>query len=296
MAITTNAGQTNQMLSTADLINVGLGYTSENNAGMIPDIGSGGNLGILGSKVFLQDAATPMVFPPAIFVVLQTPLMYAGSRFATTRRLMRALMQEHAKEITGIDVEYDMDTAETPAGHDSQMLGTPTRNKRNAITPSMVIPEINGNFVWRFFTKWGFNILDPDSQSAFNHLNEEGDSIPPFVSSSYSIAAAVIQPDPSFLPKNIVDGAFITDMFPTNTGALGLQRTIGTSNTMDRTINFRGVLRHSMHTKDMLVELATQLNLANIRSTSGHMTPDSDDMSVYLRESGIADELANAAS
>lgn len=276
-----------QMIDGKDLINAGLGYKATD---QVADLSQGATMGI-GLKSFIMDASTPMVFPPAFFIVLQTPFMYSDNRFAVKRRIMKTLMESHAKEISGIDVEYSMDSAEGPAGHDGQQQGVPTRNKRNAISPSMVIPEVHGGLVWRFFTQWGRDILDPDTQASFSHLSDK-EAIP-FVSSSYSITAAVIQPDPSFLPQNIVDGVFLTNMWPTTAGSLGIQRTIGTSNTMDRTINFQAVLRHNDKTRDIMVQIAQQLKLGQLRSGGQMGMPTAASVEDFVTGSNLAKEIAS---
>lgn len=274
---------TKPLLDKSTLVNLGLGYTDADNVAN-PIEGATSGIGI---KTFLMDASTPMVFPPAIVIILSTPTMY--DKFPARRQLLRALLESHAKEFTGFDVEYNMDTAETPAGHDSQNQGVPTRNKRNAIAPSAIIPEIQGNLVWRFFTTYGFHINHPDTQAAFSHLSE--DEAPAFTSSAYSMTAAIIQPDPSMIAKNIVDGVFLTNMFPLTSGALGLQKVVNTSNTYDRTINFHAILRHNEKTRELIIQIAKELKLGQLRKGPDSL-PTQEYLDRFVKSSNLASEIA----
>lgn len=273
-----------QLLSPSEVTKLGLGYHDTDS---VADIAKGSTLG-LGIKTVSLDAATPLVMPPVIIVVLAAPRMYAGN--ITKIRTLKALLESHATAVSGIDLEYNIDTAESPAGHDGQSHMVPTRNKRSPVSPSFTLPEIGGNLVWRFFNQWGFDMVHPDTGVAFSHMSAE--EALPFISSSFSMTMAAIQFDPSGAPKNIIDGAFYSNMFPTSPGgAMGFERNIGTANTRERNVTFSAHLRHNESTRDLMIDIATELKLGTVR-TGAAQPPSFEDVRDYVKSSNLMDEVA----
>lgn len=274
-----------QMLDPKNIAKMGLGFTEENHP-FVADIAKGSTLGV-GVKTVSLDAATPLVMPPTVIVVLAGPRMYKNN--PVKLRTLKALLETHATNVSGIDVEYNIDTADSPAGHDGQPHQVPTQNKRSAVNPSFTIPEVTGNLVWRFFNQWGWDMVHPDSNASFSHMSE--DEALPFVSSSYSMVMAAIQFDPSGVPKNIIDGAFYSNMFPTTPGgAIGFERAIGTSNTRERNITFSAHLRHNEKTRELMVDIAKELKLGTVRSGTNDM-PSYDYVKDYVANSSLMEEV-----
>ena len=129
-----------------DAVGLGLGE-NQIAANMI----KGSQLGV-GLQAKNLDAATPLVFNPAVLVVLQVPTMY--NRDEKTGQMIKQLIESHAKSVTGIDFGYTLETQEQPVGHDGQNMQVPTKAKRSAVTPSFVFPEVTGNLVWNLFRQW----------------------------------------------------------------------------------------------------------------------------------------------
>lgn len=272
----------NQMLSPGDVAALGTGYGPN-----VSDIAKGSTLGI-GIKTISLDAATPLVMPPAIFVVLQTPAMYDS--FPVRQRTLKALLETHATAISGIDVEYNLEVSDSPVGHDGQPMQVPTSTKRSGISPSFTIPEVTGNLVWRFWNEYVWHIADPDNGGAFSHLAGSNVNLP-YVSSSYAITGAVIQFDPSRRPENIIDGAFIANMFPTSPGgSIGFERTIGTSSTKERNVTFSAHLRHNAKTRALMIEIAKELKLGSIAGKTGAM-PTPEYVKDFVKSSQILQDI-----
>lgn len=213
MADNINMENDQQMLTPGEIASLGL-YDKDSIEANFPhmaDVVKGATLGV-GVRTINIDAATPLVMPPIQLVVLAVPRMY--SKMPDRIKLLKALIETHPTSVTGIDFGYTIETADSPIGHDSQTHKVPLRNKRSEVSPSFTYQELTGNIVWRFFNQWGWDMLSPDGNASFAHLPEE-DSLP-FVSSSYSMVMAAIQFDPSGIAKNIIDGAFYANMFPTD--------------------------------------------------------------------------------
>jgi hypothetical protein len=247
----------------------------------------GSNLGV-GLREVSLDAATPLVFTPTVFVVMHTPSMYTNTGNGIVGTTIKTLIETHAKSVSGIDVTYSLETSESPVGHDGQQQQVPTQSKRAAVNPSFTFTEVTGNLVWKLFVQWMTDIQDPDTNASMARFN---DDTLQFMSTTYSMAMMAIQFDPSGLAKNIIDAAFISNMFPTDPGgSLGLERNIATSKTMDRTVTFSGHIQHNKRTREMGVEIAGFLQDAKARY-SGERGPYLNEVDQAIVESGIKKEV-----
>jgi hypothetical protein len=228
--------------------------------GMVPgtivaNIIDGAQLGT-GLNARMLDAATPAVFTPTVFIVMQTPWIY--DRNPDMRNMIKTLIEAHAKSITGVDFGYTVDTEDGPVGHDGQTMDVPTKTKRSKPSPSITFNELTGNLVWRVFEKWIKDIQHPDTNISTSVNNQ------PRMSGTYSMSMLGIQFDPTGLPNNILGAAFYTNMFPTDIGQFGFERNVGTARTMERTIQFSAMVMHNQYTEALGREIAAGLRLATL--------------------------------
>lgn len=230
--------------------------------GNTANIARGGQLGT-GIRLTRLDAAATLVFNPATVNVLSMPSMF--DPYDKLKIIWAANIETNAKSITGIDIRYTMETAETVIGMDGQSMKVPTRVTRAAVDPSMTFQEVTGNLIWNITRKWLFMIQHPDTNASSLPANISNSAeIPEWVPSAYSMSIMVIQYDPTGLPDRIIDAAIITNMFPTDTGDLGMERTIGTTKTMERSIPFTGVIQHNENTRELGRRMAQMLELHKI--------------------------------
>lgn len=217
----------------------------------------GGQLGV-GFNAANIDAATPLTFSPTFFIVLHLPTMYTkqNPEFA---KMLKTIIENCPKQITGIDFGYNLETQKTPAGHDGQEMAVPTKTKRSAVNPSMVFQELTGNLIWNTFRQWIFDINDPDTYASMAHVKGGAQN---FVSSAYSMTCMAIQFDPTMAPEQIIDAAIYSNMFPTATDNIGFERQISTTNIRERTIQFEAIVRHNAHVRSLAVQIAKELQLA----------------------------------
>jgi len=217
----------------------------------------GGQLGV-GFNAANIDAATPLTFSPTFFIVLHLPTMYTkdNPNFA---KMLKTIIENCPKQITGIDFGYNLETQKTPAGHDGQEMAVPTKTKRSAVNPSMVFQEITGNLIWNCFRQWIFDINDPDTYASMAHVKGGAQN---FVSSAYSMTCMAIQFDPTMAPEQIIDAAIYSNMFPTATDNIGFERQISTTNVRERTIQFEAIVRHNAYVRSLAVQVAKELQLA----------------------------------
>lgn len=228
----------------------------------------GGQLGV-GFNAANLDAATPLPFSPTFFIVLHLPTMYDGD--TEFGKMLKTIIENCPKQISGIDFGYNLDVAKTPAGHDSQEMSVPTKTKRSAVNPSMVFQEVTGNLIWNVFRKWIFDINDPDTYASMAHIQGGAQN---YVSSAYSMTCMAIQFDPSMEPEQIIDAAIYSNMFPTQTDNIGFERQIGNTVIRERTIQFEAIVRHNAYVRSLAVKVARELKLA--KADYRYATPEFD--------------------
>lgn len=219
----------------------------------------GGQLGY-GFKAGVFDAATPLAFPPAVIVVMQTPMMWDtlpdnGVLSAT----VKSMFECHAKNVTGIDINYNLDSGDQPLGHDGQTFKVPTQSKRAEVTPSFTWPEVTGNLVWNIIHRWIWDIQDPDTNAGLEFMSNR--DLLPYTMSTYSLTFMAIQFDQTMHYNRIIDAAIYCNVYPQATGEMGIQRTIGTTEVKERAITFNGYVMHNKYTKMLGRVVAQNLNL-----------------------------------
>lgn len=255
------------------------------NDAKVSNLIDGAQLGIGLNAMFL-DASTAQVLPPVVLVVLQTPSMYDNMPFIG--RMIKSVIECQPKSVTGIDFGYNLETAESPAGHDGQQQAVPLKTKRTPVSPSFVFQEVQGNLIWNLIRKWIMDIQHADTNAAM-----AGISIPhTYTSTTYSMTMMAIQFDPTWLPENIIDAACYTNMFPTSTGELGFERQIATAKTIERTIPFTAIVQNNDYVRALARDIATALQLVKINYNLAR-TPVPG-INALIANSGLANEAIAA--
>lgn len=253
------------------------------------EVGPGLQLGV-GLNAPALDVATPAVFTPAVAVVMSVPAMYApDGNYSMMGTLIKNLVESHSKSITGIDVEYTLNTdTNAIVGHDGQNMSVPTKTTRNAQSPSITMQELSGNLVYETFTKWMWDISHPDT-----YVSMAGDMFPgAWTMSAYAMSLLVIQFDPTMRPDRIIDAAFISNLFPTTVGSLGLERTLGTTKAPERNITFaQAIIQHNKYVRLMAVEVAKQLQLHTVNYDYAPTT--FDNVNTSINQTGLLGEVAD---
>lgn len=256
--------------------------------GQVPNLTLGGQLGI-GPNIPKIDVSTPLVLNATVFVVLELPTMWDA--FPARKAMMKALIEQHAKSITGVDFGYTLNSQESPVGHDGQNLSVPTNTVRTAINPSITWVDLYGALAWNLIRAWLFDIQHPDTQASLMSAQLETDSIPAYLMSAFSMSMLGIQYDPTMDPNRIIDAAFYTCMFPTETTEFGFERQIAQSQIKERTIPFKGIVQHNENTRELGKIVATNLGIHKINyqlaTTASGVAPD-------LADVGIGKEVQDA--
>ncbi len=264
---------------------------SNSDTATISNVMEGGPLGV-GASLTKIDSATPLTFSPVVPIITHVPTMF--NEIENMNDILKALVERHTKSITGIDFGIELEVASSYTLPDGQEVNIPTKAKRTAISPNMTFPEIQGNLIWNFFRTWISLISHPDTHfsklAAFTNNTE----IDPFVFSFFSMDICFIQFDPTFLPQNIIDAVFVTNMFPKTTGNIGMQKEVGTTQVQERAIDFNGILQHSNNTRAAGVRLAEILKLHEANFDVA--PPVADSISEASQGKGLEKEMEEIAS
>lgn len=255
----------------------------------VANLAAGAQLGY-GPHLPQIDAATPLTFSPVVPVVLHSPTMFRNIPHADD--VLKALVERQAKDISGIDFEYTLESSGTPAGHDGQQLMMPTASRRSPIQPQFTWPEVTGNLVWNFIRNWISMIRHPDTQASMTSILEQQGSLTPQLMSAFCMDVLFIQFDSTMRPENIIDAYIVTSMWPQQTGMLGTKRTIGEVTTQERSVTFHGILQHNTNTKRVGKRVADVLALHRIDYDVS--VPVADQISKSLLGKGIEKEAAES--
>jgi len=244
-----------------------------------------GQLGI-GINAPMLDVATPLVFPPAIIVVLQVPAMYTvDGKPSIMARAIKDMFESHSKAITGIDIQYQMDpVGQTPVGADSQQIVSPGKTTRSAVNPSFSFTEISGNLYWNIIRKWLWDMNNPDTYAIGPQVAVQGG----WTMSDYSVTFMAIQPDVTQRPDRIIDAAVFCNVFPTATGELGMERNAGQMKHMDRSFTFQAIVQHNAYTKQLGKIIMQRLALNKI--DFNWAPPQRNDWTKSVDDAGIAEQ------
>ena len=276
-------------LSSSLLSNLG-GVAAVTDADQVVNIAAGAQNG-LGVNLVNIDSATPQVFLPTYGIVTRAPTMFY--QFDGMVDILKALIEQHPKEVSGIDFNVTLETTDVTAGHDGQTLHVPTVSKRSAITPQFTWNEIVGNVVWNFHYNWIKMIRDPDTQfSLLSAINGGDTAIDPVLLSTFTMDVLWIQFDPTMQPQNIIDAYYSTCMFPTETSNFGWKRTISHGEVPERSIAYTGLIQHNYNTKVAGQIIADRLGLHRVNYNLA--TPVASDIPDELADMGIQAQQEDA--
>lgn len=241
---------------------------------------TGGLIGA-GENLHNVDASTGLVFNPAVIVVVKTPTMFDHK--PDMGRFFKTVMETHAKSVTGLDFQHQVQTTEIKGGHDKQPVLVPTGTTRTPVNPQFVFDEILGNLIWNSFDEWIQGIQEVDSTVSFAERIRNGETIPPYVMSSFTMSMTVIQFDPTMEPERIIMAPFYTCMFPTEGSMAGIER--GEEGKVpERTIPFAAVVRSNKKTTELGYNLAKMLQLN--KPDWGNVPVGHDSVDQLIKDSG----------
>ena len=233
-----------------------IGVRKEASVANLIDIG--GHLG-LGLSAANMDSATPLVLPSLSAFVIATPVMYNNNPHM--KAVIKNMMECHSKSITGVSPNYTGEVSDTPIGFDSQTLQYPTQVKRAPVSPSITYQELRGNIIWNIHRTWMTDTRDPDTGYSFIGMEDDL----PFASSTYTVSMLFIQNDITGRPDQMIDSWIVTNMWPTETGDLGSEKTTGEAKGMERSISYTGLLHHTDKTREIGYKVSQAMNIHKVK-------------------------------
>lgn len=216
--------------------------------GWTGDLDKGGQNGI-GVRTLCNDGATPQPFPPAWVVIIHEPTMW-DTYFTTLQKQHKSIWEQHAKSIDGIDFGLTVDPHDLPYGHDGQQYSMPVMSKRTAVNPVVNMDEVVGNLGWGVHYMYIKHLCHPDTCASILSA-VRGSGMPPWVWSTFTFSALVIQPDTSGLYDRILDAYCLTNMWPTETGLLGVKRELATATVPQRSFTHKAIVTHNENTREL---------------------------------------------
>lgn len=228
--------------------------------GLITDLEIAGQLGY-GIKPGALDGATPLVLPPAIIYVTQTPAMWntGTEQDQCLARVVKAMFETHAHSVTGIEIGYTLESGQGAVGHDGQQMDAPTVSKRAAVNPSITYGEITGNLVFRVHQTWIWDMADPDTQISLARIPEA--EMMPFTMSTYALSFIALQFDQTYTANRLLGAIYVTNVYPQGTGDFGLKREIGTAQVQERPITYTGLAIENEYIFNLGKSIAADLGL-----------------------------------
>ena len=268
----------------------------------VANIRDSGQLG-LGMNVPMLDGASALAFPPAIIVVLHTPNMYQeydqqyeSEGLPGMRKTIKTLMETFAKSVSGIDFGYTVETESNPAGPSGQQIEDPTNVKRSDVSPVFTYQELTGNPIWNIHKRWMSDIQHPDSHISMAGSQHMIDlprrSRKPRTRASYSAAFAIIQPDTTHDPDQIIGCSIVVNVFPKDIGTIGYERTIGNTQLRERSVTYSGLVIDNEFTHELGIGLMRNIQMARVdfmRRAIGYT-----DVETAIRNSGLQKEVSEA--
>lgn len=247
--------ETKEMTNFSDARKIGLASGSN----LVSNMEIGGQLGHC-IKPGALDAATPLLLPPAIIYVTHTPAMWDVIPNAQPlARVVKALFETHAKSVSGIELNYTLDTQGGIVGKDGQEMQAPGLVKRAAVNPSFTWGEVTGNIVWRAIQTWLWDMCDPDTNIGLSRVPDA--ALMPYTMSAYSLSFMALQTDQTMAASRLIDAVYITNVFPQATNEFGLKREIGQVTMNDRSISFTGIALHNANVFTLGTKVLASLGL-----------------------------------
>ncbi len=282
-----NNDTTRYFEASAEAWNLGI-VPSDDYAMTIPKAVGNGHLGI-GTNAPMLDVATPLVLPPAIIVVLQTPYMFtdANGNPTAVAQAIKDMWESWPKQIQGIDLQYNNEPlGQSIIGADTQTISAPGKTTRQAVNPSISMTEINGNFFWSLIKYWICCMNDPDTHAIGPNVTVHGG----WSMSDYSMTFMAIQPDVTGRPDRIIDAAVYCNVFPQGTNELGMERQVGQMKPMERTFQFQAIVQHNATTKQLGKLVLDKLKLHTL--DFNWAPPQRSDWTQSLDNVGLPTELS----
>lgn len=233
-----------------------------NNASIANLNAAGGQYGV-GPIYSTLSASSPMVFPRAVITVVNTPRMYDNN--LSFAYFLKTMMETLARQVSGIDLNYTLDSHGIEMGRDGQQLEMPTKSKRGQVSPQFTYPEYIGNPIWNAHYKWMTDTQDPDTDAiGLKNTLARGEQ---FDIGLFGLTFFVMQPDVTFQASRLINSWIITNVWPKTIGDFGAKVEMTGTQVMERSMNYSGYLIHNNDTIAVGQQLwnTMQLEAVNFR-------------------------------
>jgi len=191
---------------------------------------------------------------PRLFTVLPSSEKWIGS--------LKALIEQHARSIDGLEQTLTVDTDSHPfggAGEEFEEFVNVTR-ARSTIRFSFV--EKYGRPIQTLLDYWiRYGMMDPETKFALIGTLA-GDVAEDLLVDWYTMTCLFIVPDP--IHKNVDKAWLVTNMFPKGTGDITAKRDLTTSQEiLNLDIEFTGISQVGLGVNQLAKKILDQINITN---------------------------------
>ena len=210
-------------------------------------------------------------------------------------RCLKALVEVHARTITGLNRTKTVDTAAAAWGGSGENIDTPTNVTRAVSTPTFGMFELQGRAVTKFIDTWiTYGIGDENTKVPL--VVSQGNVAPEdYDARFYSATMLFVEWDPT--GQDVVSAWLCTNMFPKGTPNWEGSKDAGQmAQYEDITVEFTALSDVSLSTENLARKLVRELNVAgmNPNRTANAFTGISAD--VLAAEVGLKKQLEEGAA
>lgn len=204
---------------------------------------------------------------PMVAMVLEFPRFFrAMPNTAKWQASLKALIEQHARSITGFNSGLTVDTDEHPVGGSNEMQQEFVNVTRARTQPNFTWQEKYGRPINHFLNTWiRYGMMDPDTKSSLlATLTSFGDDkgIPTdLLGDINSMTCIFFEPCPLF--RTVTNATICTNMFPLGDGDVEMSRDLTQSQSLrEISVEFAAVSQHGLGVLNLAQKILDSINVA----------------------------------
>lgn len=261
----------------------------------VTDISYGGQFGWQ-TNLRELNSNTPHIRKPAIALLVDYPRAfdYMDDRDVLVQ-MLRALVEEQATEISGINFGLNPDFQRVNVGGAGFQQAAPSNMTRTAPTPSFTWNEKTNKPITWFFEFWHTSLMmDPDTKFARLIHNADGRVPQQILDNYYSMTVAFLEPDAT--GRKVVDGCIMRNMMPASGVPRELSRNLPEGGQMlDISMDFTGVPDVNLGARLQLQKFLDDLKLSSANPNNRQAFVDRINENVLATQRGFKPSIDAAA-
>lgn len=212
---------------------------------------------------------------------------------AKATAVLKALIEEQAKSITGFNSELTVESSERPIGGAGHQQRDPTNVTEEMSVPNYTWDERYGRPIYSFWN-WYIRNLIAEPITKQPGIVTLTDDVEDQLADVYSFTTLYIEPDP--LRRHVVEAWLCTNMFPQSTGSLESQLDFeGGQDVPEINVEFAAIPVVSQGVRDFAQSLLDEINYTQAGPMQRPAFLDKIDSDVTSVDQGYRESIAAAA-